>query len=80
MEGPFSLTPFRGGQTGPGAGGEGGVSFTFLLGREKTGGESCQDDIEMMGVRKQEAVVVKSGCHSTGLSHIVSRSISNAVC
>ena len=41
---------------GLGAGGEGGVSFPFLLGREKTGGESCQDDIKMMGVRKQEAL------------------------
>ena len=40
---------------GPGAGVKGGVSFTFLLGREKMGGGSCQDDIEMMVVRKQEA-------------------------
>jgi len=40
---------------GPGAGGEGGVIFTFLLGREKTGGEIRQVDIGMMVVRKQEA-------------------------
>ena len=61
MEGPSSSTPFKGGWTGPGAGGEGGVSFTFLLGREKTGGESCQDDIEMMEVRKQEAALKHEG-------------------
>jgi len=55
MDGPSSSTPFGGGQMGLGAGGEGGVSFTFLLGREKTGGESCRDNIKMMEVRKQEA-------------------------
>src|SRR6267142_6998050 len=38
-EGPSSSsTPFEGGWTGPGAGGERGVIFTFLLGRAKTGG------------------------------------------
>jgi hypothetical protein len=40
MKGSSSLTPKGGGQMGPGEGGEGGVSFTFLLGREKIGGES----------------------------------------
>jgi hypothetical protein len=35
---------------GSGAGGEEEVNFTFLEGREKTGGESCQVDIEMMMV------------------------------
>jgi len=40
MEGPSSSsTSFEGGQMGLGAEGEGGVSFTFLLGREKTGGK-----------------------------------------
>ena len=34
------------------AGGEGGVSFTFWLGREKIEGGSCQEDIEMMEVKK----------------------------
>jgi len=52
-EGPSSsLTSFKGGQMGLGAGGEGGVSFTFLLGREKIGGERCCKDIEMIVVRK----------------------------
>ena len=52
-EGPLSSsTPFEGGQMGPGAGGEGGVSFTFLLGREKTEGERHHENIGMMGVRK----------------------------
>jgi len=37
MKGLSSSTPFEGGQMGLGAGGE-GVSFTFLLGREKVGG------------------------------------------
>ena len=56
-EGPsFSSTPFEGGQMGLGAGGERGVIFNFLLGREKTGGEIRQVDIGMMVVRKQEAV------------------------
>jgi len=54
-EGPSSSTSFEGGQMGPGAGGERGVIFNFLLGREKTGGEICQVDIGMMVVRKQEA-------------------------
>jgi len=67
MEGPSSSTTFEGGQTGPGAGGEGGVSFAFLLGREKTGGESCQDNIEMMEVRKQEAVERHLGFTATTL-------------
>jgi len=53
-----SLTPFGGGQAGPGAGGEGGVIFTFLLGREKTGGEIHRVDIGMMVVRKQEADLI----------------------
>jgi hypothetical protein len=42
MEGPSSLTPKGGGQTGLGAGGKGGVSFTFLLEKEKIGEESWQ--------------------------------------
>ena len=39
IEGPSSSTPKEGGQVGP-VMGEGGVSFTFLLEREKTEGES----------------------------------------
>ena len=50
MEGPSSSTPKGEGQVGPVAGGEGGVSFTFLLERGKMGGESCYEDIEMMEV------------------------------
>jgi hypothetical protein len=38
-----SSTPTGGGQLAPGLGGEGGVSFNFLLGREKTGGDSLQE-------------------------------------
>ena len=37
-----SSTPKGGGWLAPGLGGEGGVNFSFLLGREKMGGESLQ--------------------------------------
>jgi hypothetical protein len=37
-----SSTPTGGGQSALGIGGEGGVNFSFLLGREKTGGDSLQ--------------------------------------
>jgi hypothetical protein len=37
-----SSTPEGGGQSVPGLGGEGGVNFSFLLGREKTEGDSLQ--------------------------------------
>jgi hypothetical protein len=37
-----SSSPGGGGWSAPGVGGEGGVNFSFLLGREKTGGDSLQ--------------------------------------
>jgi hypothetical protein len=37
-----SSTPEGGGQSALGLGVEGGVNFNFLLGREKTGGDSLQ--------------------------------------
>jgi hypothetical protein len=38
-----SSTPVGGGRSAPGLGGEGGVSFNFLLEREKMGGDSLQE-------------------------------------
>jgi hypothetical protein len=37
-----SSTLEGGGWSAPGLGGEGGVNFSFLLGREKTGGDSLR--------------------------------------
>jgi hypothetical protein len=37
-----SLTPKGGARSAPGLGGEGRVNFSFLLEREKTGGDSLQ--------------------------------------